>query len=344
MVLQDKSIKIKDLEDKDAELVPFISVLCVTMGRPHLIPNLIACFNSQLYPKSRRELIILDDSGQLPNMVDFDGVNIVSFPYRFRTLSQKRNALAGMVSHKCEYVAFWDDDDTFLPWCLWSHACAVADRYAMALHAVSRPGIIMEEEKRGSDHELCLIPKRVLGGMFQATQCIEYNLFNLVGGYPHGNSGVDQQLTSILLDKGGEFLDCCNYMPPWFVYGWSGLNPEIATGNIGHEPLEQVVHLSTYGTGNEYSNPDAMARYQHALDTPLDMNANTMDGKFRRDWQGIFKRSMLPDGLTSTEGNTGWNRMIDGETVATINELNQFWTVGGYGTAMNKQLLQRETA
>lgn len=44
--------------------LPFISCVCPTYKRPHMLRNSLACFLAQDYPKDRCELIILDDAGQ----------------------------------------------------------------------------------------------------------------------------------------------------------------------------------------------------------------------------------------------------------------------------------------
>ena len=47
--------------------LPFVSCLCPTYRRPKLLENSIACFLAQDYPADRRELIVLDDAGELEN-------------------------------------------------------------------------------------------------------------------------------------------------------------------------------------------------------------------------------------------------------------------------------------
>jgi hypothetical protein len=52
-------------------------------------------FHGQDYPEDRRELIILDDAGELQND-SCGGWQIISIPRRFRSLPEKFNAIAGL--------------------------------------------------------------------------------------------------------------------------------------------------------------------------------------------------------------------------------------------------------
>src|SRR5690606_40696836 len=78
-----------------------IAAICCTYKRPTLLAEAIECFIRQDYPAELRELIVLDDAGQYGNQRG-DGWRIVSLPVRFRTLGEKRNASAALVSADCE--------------------------------------------------------------------------------------------------------------------------------------------------------------------------------------------------------------------------------------------------
>lgn len=98
-----------------------ISVCCCTYNRPHLLGELIESYQRQSYPVEYREMIILDDAGQYGN-IQGEGWQIVSFPRRFASLGEKRNACVSLTSHDSEYFVVADDDDIYLPWWLESHA------------------------------------------------------------------------------------------------------------------------------------------------------------------------------------------------------------------------------
>lgn len=215
--------------------LPHITCLTITFNRPKLLANLIECFNRQAYPISKRELIILDDLGQYPTQPEGEGWKIISVPNRFESLSAKRNALAAMTGNHTDAIAIWDDDDTFLPWTLLSHA------WALGQGPVSHPGLVLNETGEG------LKIKETKQSSYQATQAIDRDLFLDVGGFPrhpHKDSGSDQQLIKVLREKLGKikddknpFIDPTSHFPPSFVYGWDSTgSPHLsALGKAGYE-------------------------------------------------------------------------------------------------------------
>ena len=74
--------------------LPMVSCLCPTYRRPKLLENSIACFLAQDYPADRRELIVLDDAGELQNQTG-DGWQVSSIQRRFRSLPEKFDDLIG---------------------------------------------------------------------------------------------------------------------------------------------------------------------------------------------------------------------------------------------------------
>ncbi|MCA9058462.1 MAG: glycosyltransferase, partial [Planctomycetaceae bacterium] len=102
--------------------LPFVSCLCPTYRRPQLLRESIACFEAQDYPVDRRELIILDDAGELENQTG-NGWQIISIPRRFRSLPEKFNAVAALASG--EILVVWEDDDIYLSHHISSHVAAM---------------------------------------------------------------------------------------------------------------------------------------------------------------------------------------------------------------------------
>ena len=90
-----------------------IAAICCTYKRPKELANVIACFESQDYDD--RELIILDDADQYQSQ-EGDRWRLISTQQRFRTLGEKRNASAALVSPEVDAYCVWDDDDVYLPW------------------------------------------------------------------------------------------------------------------------------------------------------------------------------------------------------------------------------------
>lgn len=98
-----------------------MSVCCCTWNRPEMLGELIQSYLMQTYPPELRELIILDDAGQYGD-VRGDGWQIVSFPRRFASLGEKRNACVSLASPESEGIVIADDDDIYLPHWLQVHA------------------------------------------------------------------------------------------------------------------------------------------------------------------------------------------------------------------------------
>ncbi|MFM7163844.1 MAG: glycosyltransferase [Planctomycetaceae bacterium] len=84
--------------------LPFVSCLCPTYRRPKLLENSIACFLAQDYPADRRELIVLDDAGELQNQTG-DGWQIISIPRRLpHHISTHVRAMEGRLWSKPSFV------------------------------------------------------------------------------------------------------------------------------------------------------------------------------------------------------------------------------------------------
>lgn len=253
--------------------LPKFALLCPTWCRPHTLTNLIECFNRLDYPLSLRELIILDDADQYPQGMEGEGWQVISVPRRFRTLSQKRNTLAALADKDTDAFCAWDDDDSFTPWTLLAHAAAL--EYGQ----VSHPSLVFSEPPKATDKEdlngMTVAPVTRTGLMYQATQAIDANVFWSVGGYPLGNSGVDQKLVGNLQRMVGEFADPCDHYPPFFFYGWDDTNSP---------------HLSSLGREG-YDGPTLEGQKKDAQQ----VGYGRLVPKLRRRWNVIARRSVQFD-------------------------------------------------
>ena len=163
--------------------LPFVSCLCPTYRRPKLLENSIACFLAQDYPADRRELIVLDDAGELPNQTG-EGWQIISIRRRFRSLPEKFNALAGLA--RGEILIVWEDDDIYLPHHISSHVAAMND------HLWSKPSKVLSDYTGQIEEEDAT-------GRFHASLALTRLAFEKVGGWPLTLRGdFDQQLIARL--------------------------------------------------------------------------------------------------------------------------------------------------
>lgn len=167
------------------ERYPKLACLCPTYARPRLLEQAIESYLRQDYPRDRVELIVLDDAGQYVSQ-KHDAPKrwqIVSTTQRFRTLGEKRNATAALVSDDVEAYVVWDDDDIYLPWTLKAHAAALAKR------PWSLPSRVLIERSGHSP-----LASKESGGLFHSGWAFSRKLFADVGGYPFMQSGQDQAL------------------------------------------------------------------------------------------------------------------------------------------------------
>ncbi|MBL8818717.1 MAG: glycosyltransferase family 2 protein [Planctomyces sp.] len=184
--------------------LPFVSCLCPTYRRPKLLENSIACFLAQDYPTDRRELIVLDDAGELQSQ-NSEGWQIISIPRRFRSLPEKFNALAGLA--RGEILVVWEDDDIYLPHHISSHVAA------MNGYLWSKPSKVLSDYTDQIEEEDAT-------GRFHASLAFTRLAFEQVGGWPLTLRGdFDQQLIS-RLNSIGPAGDPCSVVSPSYVFRW----------------------------------------------------------------------------------------------------------------------------
>ncbi len=184
--------------------LPMVSCLCPTYRRPKLLENSITCFLSQDYPADRRELIVLDDAGELENQTG-DGWQIISIQRRFRSLPEKFNALAGLA--RGEILVVWEDDDIYLPHHVSSHVTA------MAGHLWSKPSKVLSDYTGQIQEEDAT-------GRFHASLAFTRRAFEQVGGWPLTmRADFDQQLIA-RLGAVGVAGDPCELGHPAYIFRW----------------------------------------------------------------------------------------------------------------------------
>src|SRR5581483_8477130 len=99
---------------------PTVTFVCPTYGtaalKPHLLNEAVYWYLRQTYP--HRELLILNDApGQTlvcKDILAAQGVRIVNWPYRIRTLGEKYNLMVLLAAGSV--IIPQEDDDVSLPW------------------------------------------------------------------------------------------------------------------------------------------------------------------------------------------------------------------------------------
>lgn len=206
-----------------------IAAICCTYKRPKELATAIECFRRQDYPPELRELIVLDDAGQHENQAG-DGWRIVSLPVRFRTLGEKRNASAALVSPDVEAYCVWDDDDVYLPW----HVSAAAAALSDADYTI--PTMLFVDKRNRLERK----PNQYL---FHGAWAFRRAAFEQVGGYPWIQSGQDQGLLRRFKAAKLRRADPIQRDPrPSYVYRWGTTQCGwhlSAMGADGYARLEQ---------------------------------------------------------------------------------------------------------
>ena len=152
-------------------------------------------------------MIVLDDAGQYADQQG-DGWRIVSLPTRFRTLGEKRNASAALVSPDVDAYCIWDDDDIYLPW----HISAAAAALAEADYTIPTQLYI---DKKG---RLECKANQIL---FHGAWSFRRKAFETVCGYPFIQSGQDQGLLKRFKAANLRRADPIQFdARPSYVYRW----------------------------------------------------------------------------------------------------------------------------
>lgn len=206
-----------------------IAAICCTYKRPGLLAEAIESFLRQDYPAHLRELIVLDDAGQyaLDALAGIEGVKLVSIPYRFRTLGEKRNASASLISSDVNAYCVWDDDDIYLPWHLSASAAALANAdYTIptVLYIDKRTRLERKENQY----------------LFHGAWAFRREAFEKVCGYPFIQSGQDQGLLQRFKAAKLRRADPLQSDPrPSYVYRWYTAHAShlSAMGKGGYERL-----------------------------------------------------------------------------------------------------------
>lgn len=206
-----------------------ITCLAVTYKRPQLLAQAIESFLRQDYPAELRELIVLDDAGQYGTQSG-KGWQIVSVPQRFRTLGEKRNASAALVTSDVDAYCVWDDDDIYLPW----HVSAAAQALADADYTIPT---LLYIDKRNR------LERKQNQYLFHGAWAFRRSAFEQVGGYPFMQSGQDQGLLKRFKAAKLRRSDPIHYdARPSYIYRWFTAHAShlSAMGANGYERLGTV--------------------------------------------------------------------------------------------------------
>lgn len=214
--------------------------LCPTYGRPKLLANAIACFEQQDYPHDKRQLLILDDAGQIAPQTDggwtwdFGALiwrpawQLFSTAERSPSLPHKYAELVRRASEAWDWDAavIWDDDDIYLPHHLSAHAATLQNA------AWSHPRKVWSLYTRSLQMEDA-------SGRFWASLAVRRELWEQIGGplgaMPAGHErrgDFDQMFLGACQRAAGEPGRPDAAALPSFVFRW---------GSTGHPHAQSLI-------------------------------------------------------------------------------------------------------
>ena len=127
--------KNKKNQNKQSNVLPFVSICTPTFNRRPFIPYIIKCFENQTYPKDRVEWIIVDDGTDKIEELVSHIPQVKYFKYDEKlTLGKKRNLCHKFASG--DMFVYMDDDD-YYPSDRISHAVEMLQQNPKALCAGS---------------------------------------------------------------------------------------------------------------------------------------------------------------------------------------------------------------
>jgi len=175
-----------------------LSVCCCTYNRPEFLGEFIHSYLLQKYPLKHRELIILDDGGQYGNCSG-EGWQLISFPRRFSSLGEKRNACVSLCSPRADAIVIADDDDIYFPHWLECHAKNFEKgakwSFASSIFWSENNKIITQWHYRDEDW------------IMHPAHAFTKKLFWEVGGYPHISWQEDKKLFQKFTSAGYSHMD-----------------------------------------------------------------------------------------------------------------------------------------
>jgi glycosyltransferase involved in cell wall biosynthesis len=168
----------------EQEMLPMISCIMPTYGRPAFVGEAVQMFLDQDYPPDRCEIVVLNDCAEQQFTIDdslASRVKVINCKTRFPTLGDKRNACIEAAGG--DLIAVWDDDDLYMPWRL-SYSLEQMQAHQTRFYRPDSYWAYWGKDKlhvnhatrRWISHSLCLLEKE---------------LWRESGGYPAMDVGED---------------------------------------------------------------------------------------------------------------------------------------------------------
>lgn len=200
--------------------MPFVSAICPTYLRPRMVDNIIACWQQQKYPSERCELVILDDSGNMPDFQfsRYDNDNNVVPPFRligesvrYPSLPKKFNRLLELIDPRTEIVVVMEDDEVYLPHHISSYANGMENCLA------AKPTWVYTTY----GCEFGKVAKEVAAGRFHASLGMRVELLNQIGGWVDTDrADFDQKMIRKALEAANGAVYDQTDTDPSYIFRW----------------------------------------------------------------------------------------------------------------------------
>lgn len=240
-------------------MLPSVSCLCPTYGRPECVEEVIESFLRQDY-QGQKELIIVNDLVDQRLIYDHPEVRVVNAKSRVTPLGAKFNAVAAMAQGDVLFV--WEDDDIYLP-----HRISYSiDRMR---NGIWHTPIAWYEEQLGE-----VIPAQ---NLFHANLAIERSVFWSIGGYEESDwPGIDTKLFGDLNKVYGSVHSLISHHDAYYIYRF---------GTSGR------CHASNWIRDSETSAHAERIAHDDLRSGRLTAGDITLRPQWRRDYAGMVQRA-----------------------------------------------------
>ena len=195
--------------------IPYVAAICPVYRQTKFLGSSIECWLRQTYPESHRELLILDDTGELKDEQASEGFNrfgrklwrIKSTQERFDSIPDKYSYLLNECK-QADVVCVWDAFDLYMPWHIQSIAmvCPMVGYVAPDEMISAYPGAAGTETSAGKIHG-------ALG--------ISRFLLDTLGGWPRTTMGDYEARMNTALHEHGVRVKPQAVNGPSYIYRWA---------------------------------------------------------------------------------------------------------------------------
>jgi len=258
-------------------MIPLVTVLVPTYGRPELLQECIKAFLDQTWQNTK--LIIGNDYADQELVFNHPLVTVINRKQRFTTLGEKRNWMTSLATPG--FVTQWDDDDIYLP----THIEHVMGRMSLYRHKIAKQAYTWRDI--GRNHYQLVLARHL------HTVIGHTDVFAKTKGYPAQNLREDTDLHSQLLHLG-----LLAHPPVTAELPKALLESRVFTNRLVPGPAPEL-HVPTFVnvhvSGRAHVTDFEEKRCAKGMDE--DARANCVSGRielipsFRRDYQAIADAS-----------------------------------------------------